>query len=117
MTTKSNNSLVGIKAAALAVNRDEHYIRVLVQSGKIASVKQPINDTQFKHLLDIEEVKKYFEAVRSTTNREDGFNHFDLYCTLEQAQKLADAGMKVYKHKTHQRDAVLLVPTVVAETK
>lgn len=109
------NKLFGIKDVAESTGYDPQYLRGLCKSGKLTTAKLIQTETGTKWVMDPEELKKRKAETKTYSNREDGFNHFDVLATLEAMQKFANENPEfvVCKHKTHSRPAVRLMPVVV----
>lgn len=115
MSGKSNTPVLSINKAADALGKNRQYVHKLVKEGKIPAktVAQYPGSDRTMSLVSVEDVERYFAEDRphgAVSNRADGKFHFDIYLTREDAQDLANKGYDIWKHKTHQRPAVKILP-------
>jgi hypothetical protein len=89
------SKLYSIKSAAAELNLSEVYIRRMIQTGKLATTKTQVGDTEvWKHMISEETLTAWRKNSSAKTSRDDGRSKFTLYATaaeLAQIQKLLQA--------------------------
>jgi hypothetical protein len=89
----SNQQTLDIIEAAEFLNYTPQYIRALVRTKKIKTTQIPIVEGArvLKHIITMEELKR-FQATRGTrTRRKDGRNKFILYARPQEYPKILKA--------------------------
>ena len=83
--------MLSLKAVAASLNKDEHYIRQILRNGKLAGVKEVMDNGKTERWVVAEPVVEAWrakQAEHAPIAREDGRRKWNMYRTPEEMEHL-----------------------------